>query len=140
MYLYWQKTIKSLLKVLFLYIYLCKYLLGNLKPIIIVFKFKILTQWWVLYLYIHAYIYNIDIYNQENNELSRLSPQWLCSNLCTWARDVHIGLHIANRVTHYWYKWTSYILYFWMKKLNLVEMQWVCSNFTCFILEDLFRC
>ena len=25
----------------------------------------------------------------ENNVPSRLSPQWLCGNSCTWAHDVH---------------------------------------------------
>ena len=30
------------------------------------------------------YIY----YNHENNVPSRLSPQWLCGNSCTWAHDV----------------------------------------------------
>ena len=25
----------------------------------------------------------------ENNVPSRLSPQWLCDNSCTWAHDVH---------------------------------------------------
>ena len=27
--------------------------------------------------------------NHENNVPSRLSPQWLCGNSCTWAHDVH---------------------------------------------------
>ena len=31
------------------------------------------------------YIY---ICNRENNVPSRLSPQWLCGNLRTWARDM----------------------------------------------------
>ena len=26
----------------------------------------------------------------ENNVPSRLSPQWLCSNSCTWAHDVRL--------------------------------------------------
>ena len=26
--------------------------------------------------------------NHENNVPSRLSPQWLCGNSCTWAHDV----------------------------------------------------
>ena len=38
------------------------------------------------------YIY-IYIYYHENNMPSRLSPQWLCSNRCTWAHDVH---HVAK--------------------------------------------
>ena len=25
----------------------------------------------------------------KNNVPSRLSPQWLCGNSCTWAHDVH---------------------------------------------------
>ena len=37
------------------------------------------------------YIY---ICNHENNVPSRLSPQWLCGNQCTWAHDVR--LHIAG--------------------------------------------
>ena len=35
------------------------------------------------------------ICNHENNVVpSRLSPQWLCGNSCTWAHDVR--LHIAG--------------------------------------------
>ena len=30
----------------------------------------------------------------KNNVSSRLSPQWLCSNSCTWAHDV--WLHIVG--------------------------------------------
>ena len=37
------------------------------------------------------YIY---ICNHENNVPSRLSPQWLCGNSCTWAHDVRF--HIAG--------------------------------------------
>ena len=43
------------------------------------------------YIYIYIYIY---ICNHKNNVPSRLSPQWLCDNLCTWAYDVR--LHIAG--------------------------------------------
>ena len=32
--------------------------------------------------------------NHENNVPSGLSPQWLCSNSCTWANNVQ--LHIAG--------------------------------------------
>ena len=35
------------------------------------------------------YIY-IYICNHENNVPSRLSPQWLCGNSCTWAHDVRL--------------------------------------------------
>ena len=35
-----------------------------------------------------------NICNHENNVPSRLSPQWLCGNSCTWAHDVR--LHIAG--------------------------------------------
>ena len=28
--------------------------------------------------------------NHENNVPSRLSPQWLCGNSCTWAHDVRL--------------------------------------------------
>ena len=52
-----------------------------------------------IYIYIHIYIYiytciyiyiyiYIHICNHENNVLSRLSPQWLCGNSCTWTHDV----------------------------------------------------
>ena len=34
--------------------------------------------------FIIIYIY---ICNHENNVPSRLSPQWLCGNSCTWAHD-----------------------------------------------------
>ena len=33
------------------------------------------------------------IYNHENNVPSRLSPQWLCGNSCTWAHDVRLTVH-----------------------------------------------
>ena len=36
-------------------------------------------------MYIYIYMY---ICNHENNVPSRLSPQWLCGNSCTWAHDV----------------------------------------------------
>ena len=32
--------------------------------------------------------------NHENNVPSRLLPQWLCGNSCTWVHDVR--LHIAS--------------------------------------------
>ena len=31
--------------------------------------------------------------NQENNVSSRLSPQWLCGNSCTWAHDVRLMMY-----------------------------------------------
>ena len=37
---------------------------------------------------IYTYIY---ISNHENNVSSRLQPQWLCDNSCSWAHDVHHG-------------------------------------------------
>ena len=44
-------------------------------------------------LYIHTYIYiYIYICNHEKNVPSRLSPQGLCGNSCTWAHDVYIYL------------------------------------------------
>ena len=36
-----------------------------------------------------------NICNHENNVPCRLSPQWLCSNSCTWAHDVY-HLSIKN--------------------------------------------
>ena len=39
-------------------------------------------------IYIHIYTYN------DENVPFRLSPQWLCVNSCTWARDAR--LHIAG--------------------------------------------
>ena len=50
-----------------------------------------------IYMYIYIYIY-IYICNHENNVPSRLSPQWLCGNSCTWAHDVrHIYYaHLAS--------------------------------------------
>ena len=41
-----------------------------------------------MYIYI---LHNIYIYH-ENNVSSRLSPQWLCGNSCTW---VHIYIYIT---------------------------------------------
>ena len=34
------------------------------------------------------------ICNHENNVPSRLSPQWLCGNSCTWAHDVRLYIYI----------------------------------------------
>ena len=44
-----------------------------------------------IYIYIYIYIY---ICNHENNVPSRLSPQWLCGNSCTWAHDVRLRIYI----------------------------------------------
>ena len=41
----------------------------------------------------------IYICNHENNVPSRLSPQWLCGNSCTWVDDVR--LHIGSLMTTY---------------------------------------
>ena len=30
--------------------------------------------------------------NHENNVPSRLSPQWLCGNSCTWAHDLQLQI------------------------------------------------
>ena len=37
---------------------------------------------------------SVHIYNHGNNVTSRLSPEWLCGNTCTWAHDE--WLHIAG--------------------------------------------
>ena len=54
-------------------------------------------------MYIYIYIYYIYVYtciciymcvcicNHENNVPSRLSPQWLCCNSCTWKHDVRLN-------------------------------------------------
>ena len=34
------------------------------------------------------YILYVCTYNHENNVSSQLSPQWLCSNLSTWAQKI----------------------------------------------------
>ena len=39
------------------------------------------------YIYIHVYI-SIYICYHEKNVPSRLSPQWLCGNACTWAHTL----------------------------------------------------
>ena len=44
-----------------------------------------------MYMYVYIYIY-IYICNHENNVPSRLSPQWLCGNSCTWA-----NIYIKNK-------------------------------------------
>ena len=36
----------------------------------------------------------IYICNHENNVPSRLSPQWLCGNSCTWAHNVRLNIYI----------------------------------------------
>ena len=42
------------------------------------------------------YVYIYAIMNHENNVPSRLSPQWLCGNSCTWARDVLLHIAVTN--------------------------------------------
>ena len=32
----------------------------------------------------------------KNNVLSRLSPQWVCGNSCTWAHDVRLSPNRAS--------------------------------------------
>ena len=44
-------------------------------------------------LFSYIYIYT-HIFYHENNVPSRLLPQWLCGNSCTWAHEVR--LHIAG--------------------------------------------
>ena len=55
-----------------------------------------------MYIYICMYIYTyICMYlacYHENNVPSCLSPQWLCGNSCTWARDVWLNLTEARCV------------------------------------------
>ena len=34
--------------------------------------------------------------NHENNVPSRLSPQWLCGNSCTWIHDVRFANHVPK--------------------------------------------
>ena len=36
------------------------------------------------------------ICNHESNVPSRLSPQWFCSNSCTWAHDVWLQIAGTN--------------------------------------------
>ena len=45
--------------------------------------------YYIYYKYIIYILYILYIYIS-----SRLSPQWLCGNLCTWAHDIR--LHIAG--------------------------------------------
>ena len=42
-----------------------------------------------IYVYMYICIYMYMLCNHENNVPSRLSPQWLYSNSCTWAHDAH---------------------------------------------------
>ena len=66
---------------------------------------------YIYYIYIHIPIY-ICICYHENNVPSRLSPQWLCGNSCTWAHGVHdvnhvpkcMSCHKAIVVISIWYK------------------------------------
>ena len=47
-----------------------------------------------IYIYKHIYIYNIHISEMgANNVPSRLSPQWLRGNSCTWAHDVWFDVY-----------------------------------------------
>ena len=43
---------------------------------------------------VRNYRKRIKLRNYENNVPSRLSPQWLCENSCSWTRDA--WLHIAT--------------------------------------------
>ena len=52
-------------------------------------KYTLLYTYTYIYIYIYIYIYRHTC-NHENNVPSRLSPQWLCGNLCTWA---HVLCH-----------------------------------------------
>ena len=45
------------------------------------------------------YIY-IYIFNHENHVPSRLSPQWLCGNSCTWAHDVRLRQYKSEKNIH----------------------------------------
>ena len=38
----------------------------------------------------------IYIYNHENNVPSRLSPQWIDCNSCTWEHDVRLHIAVTN--------------------------------------------
>ena len=49
-----------------------------------------------VYVYICMYICTY-ICNHEINVPSRLSPQWLYGNPCTWAHKVHALGHMMNR-------------------------------------------
>ena len=40
------------------------------------------------------------ICNRENKVPSRLSPQWLCGNSCTWAHDVRAHDNIYDICNH----------------------------------------
>ena len=40
-----------------------------------------------IYTYIHTHTH-VYLCNYQKNVRSRLSPQWLCGNSCTWAHDV----------------------------------------------------
>ena len=40
----------------------------------------------------------IYICNPENNVRSRLSPQWLCGNSCTWAHDVRFMVGLGHEL------------------------------------------
>ena len=62
-----------------------------------IYIFGHLTLTYKVCIYIYIYIY---IYNHENNMPSRLSPQWLCGNSCTWAHDVRLGGHIVFMITY----------------------------------------
>ena len=43
-------------------------------------------------LFIYIYIY---IFNHESKVPSRLPPQWLCGNSCTWGHDVHLPKYMS---------------------------------------------
>ena len=52
--------------------------------------------------------------NHENNVPSRLSPQWLCGNSCTWAHDVR--LHIASITVTLFVLLVEHSLVYWYQQ------------------------
>ena len=77
-----------------------------------------------IHIYIYMYIY-IHIY-------ICISPQWLCSNSCTWALDVRFHLHHAQPYI-YIYQITKFGMNASWKLLNAAE--WVLSLYRFWVVQ-----
>ena len=82
-YIYIYIYIIYIRHIIYLYIYIYIYI----YIFIYILTSEVIIHIYIIYMYIYIYIF-IYICSHENNVTSRLSPQWLCGNSCTWAHDV----------------------------------------------------
>ena len=78
-----------------------------------------------IYIQYIIYIYVCVCYH-ENNVPSQLSPQWLCSNSCTWAHDVPLYIYIYIYIYIYekYRRSNAYMMVlFFSKNLSIVSLK-----------------